>query len=236
MKPDEREPTATMATSTSRRPLPALAFLLALSLLTALVWWRVIHRSDSAKAASLPTCSVSATPSVTVLPAAASVTVTVLNSTDKGGLAAQVTGFLAADGFKMGTAANDLTARAPVTGVAEVRYGPKGAAGAKLVSYYVPGSTLVLDTRTDASVDLAVGAKYTAVLAPSDVAKALAAAKLSQLPAPSTTPSGTGSAKPSTTPKPSSATTPGSSTKSTTSTRSTASASKTCVAASSSGS
>ena len=52
MKPDEREPTATMATSTSRRPLPALAFLLALSLLTALVWWRVIHRSDSAKAAT----------------------------------------------------------------------------------------------------------------------------------------------------------------------------------------
>ena len=27
----------------ARRPLPALAFLLALSLLTALVWWRVIH-------------------------------------------------------------------------------------------------------------------------------------------------------------------------------------------------
>jgi hypothetical protein len=221
-----------MATSTSRRPLPALVFLLALSLLTALVWWRVIHRSDSANASVTPTCSVSATPSVTVLPAAASVTVTVLNSTDKGGLAAQVTGFLAADGFKTGTAANDLTARAPVTGVAEVRYGPKGAAGAKLVSYYVPGSTLVLDTRTDASVDLAIGAKYTAVLAPSDVAKALASAKLSQLPAPSVTPSGTGSVKPSTTPKPSTtATGSGTSTKST---KSSASASSSCVVASSS--
>ena len=43
-----------MATSTARRPLPALAFLLALSLLTALVWWRVLHRSDSAKAAAPP--------------------------------------------------------------------------------------------------------------------------------------------------------------------------------------
>jgi hypothetical protein len=219
-----------MATSTSRRPLPALVFLLALSLLTALVWWRVIHRSDTAKATSPPTCSVSATPSVTVLPAAASVTVTVLNSTDKSGLAAQVTGFLAADGFKTGTAANDLTSRAPVAGVAEVRYGPKGAAGAKLVSYYVPGSTLVLDTRTDASVDLALGAKYTAVLAPSDVAKALASAKLSQLPAPSSTPAaGTGSAKPSTTPKPSTA-----APRSGTSTKSTATPTSSCVVASSS--
>jgi hypothetical protein len=213
--------------------LPALVFLLALSLLTALVWWRVIHRSDSAKATVLPTCSVSATPSVTVLPAAASVTVTVLNSTDKSGLAAQVTGFLAADGFKTGAAANDLTSRAPVTGVAEVRYGPKGAAAAKLVSLYVPGSTLVLDTRTDASVDLALGAKYTAVLAPSDVAKALASAKLSQLPAPSSTPAaGSGAVKPSTTPKPS-ATGSGASTKATTSS---ASASSSCVAASASSS
>jgi hypothetical protein len=178
-----------------------LAFLLALSVLTALVWWRVLHRSDSAHASSPPSCTASATPTVSVLPAAASVTVNVLNSTQKGGLAAQVSGFLAADGFKTGTPANDETARAPVTGIAEIRYGPAGAAAAKLVSYYVPGATLVPDGRTDASVDLAVGAKYTAVLGPTDVAKALASAKLSQLPAPpssSASPTSTSTSKAST--------------------------------------
>jgi hypothetical protein len=166
--------------------LPALAFLLALSLLTALVWWRVLHRSDSGKTTSAqPSCSASPTPQVTLVPAPGMVTVTVLNSTDKTGLAAQVSGFLATDGFKTGTPGNDLTARAPVAGIAEIRYGPTGVGAAKLVSFYVPGATLVPDGRADTSVDLAVGAKYTAVLAPSDVAKALSSAKLSQLPAPS---------------------------------------------------
>jgi hypothetical protein len=175
-----------MATSTARRPLPALAFLLALSLLTGLVWWRVLHRSDSAKAASPPSsCSASATPTVTVVPAPAAVTVNVLNSTSKTGLAAQVTALLAGAGFKTGTPNNDESTRAPVTGIAEIRYGPAGASAAKLLLFYVPGAVLVPDTRTDASVDLALGAKYTAMVASSDVAKALIAAKVSQLPPPS---------------------------------------------------
>ena len=174
-----------MATSSARRPLPALAFLLALSLLTALVWWRVLHRSDSAKAAPTPSsCSASPTPSLTVVPAPGAVTVNVLNSTTKTGLAAQVTALLVTAGFKTGTPSNDETARAPVTGIAEIRYGPSGAGAARLLLFYVPGAVLVKDTRTDSSVDLALGAKYTAVVAPSEVAKALIAAKVSQLPAP----------------------------------------------------
>ena len=36
-----------MAEGTVRRPLPALIALLALTLLTALVWWRVLHRGGS---------------------------------------------------------------------------------------------------------------------------------------------------------------------------------------------
>jgi hypothetical protein len=209
-----------MATSNARRPLPALAFLLALSLLTALVWWRVLHRSDTAKASVTATCTASApaTPTISAVPAPAAVTVTVLNSTQKTGLAAQVTGFLAADGFKVGTPANDLTARAPVTGIAEIRYGPTGAAAAKLLSFYVPGATLVPDGRTDASVDLAVGAKYTAVLSTASVASALAAAKVSQLPPPTS-----GSAAASSTVSKSSAAASGSST----ATKSTASSSAT---------
>jgi LytR cell envelope-related transcriptional attenuator len=198
-----------MATSSARRPLPALAFLLALSLLTALVWWRVLHRSDSAKAVSTPSsCSASPTPSLTVVPAPGAVTVNVLNSTTKTGLAAQVTALLVTAGFKTGTPSNDETARAPVTGIAEIRYGPSGAGAARLLLFYVPGAVLVKDTRTDSSVDLALGAKYTAVVAPSEVAKALIAAKVSQLPAPASSTPAAGAvstpAKPSS-PAPSSA-------------------------------
>jgi LytR cell envelope-related transcriptional attenuator len=220
-----------MAASTARRPLPALAFLLALSLLTALVWWRVIHRSDSANAA-LPTCTTSASPTVTVVPAAASVLVNVLNSTDTNGLAGKVTGLLATDGFKTGTPGNDSGPRSPVTGVAEIRFGPTGAAGAKLLSFYVPGAVLVPDTRADASVDLAIGAKYTAVASPTDVAKSLAAAKLSQAPAPAASGSGTAA----TSPKPtgsgaaSSASSAGSASKSA---KASSSASRTCTPAAS---
>jgi hypothetical protein len=193
-----------MATSTARRPLPALAFLLALSLLTALVWWRVLHRSDTGKPTAQSSCTASATPTATVLPAPQSVLVNVLNSTQKTGLAAQVTGFLATDGFKTGTPVNDPSPRAPVTGVAEIRFGPTGAAAARLLMFYVAGATLVPDARTDASVDLAVGAKYTAVASTADVAKALAAAKIRQLPAPAAAGATPTAVKPTVSPAPSS--------------------------------
>jgi hypothetical protein len=221
-----------MAASTARRPLPALAFLLALSLLTALVWWRVIHRSDSADAA-LPTCTSSAAPTVTVVPASASVLVNVLNSTDTNGLAGKVTGLLAADGFKTGTPGNDSGPRSPVTGVAEIRFGPTGAAGAKLLSFYVPGAILVPDTRADASVDLAIGAKYTAVASPTDVAKSLAAAKLSQAPAPKASGSGTGAAATpgATSPKPTGPTSPGAASSASKSAHASSSPIRTCTPA-----
>jgi hypothetical protein len=176
-----------MATSGARRPLPALAFLLALSLLTALVWWRVLHRAEaSSQPTSTPTPSCAPPTPVTAVPAPASVTITVLNSTQRSGLAASVGGLLAHDGFRIASVGNDLTSRAPVAGVAEIRFGPAGATAAALLAYYVPGATLVRDSRTAASVDLALGAKYTALAAPTAVAKALAAAHVTQLPPPPT--------------------------------------------------
>lgn len=172
-----------MAKSAARKPLPALAFLLALSLLTALVWWRVLHRAnDSPKSSASPSCSASTPAAVPVVsvPVPAAVTVKVLNSTTRAGLAASVGAALTTLGFKVSSVANDLTTRAPVTGGAEVRYGPLGKSAATLVSFYVPGSTLFLDNRTDASVDLSLGAKYTALAAAPAVAAALAAAHLTQ--------------------------------------------------------
>ncbi|MDQ1721771.1 MAG: hypothetical protein QOI26_1505, partial [Pseudonocardiales bacterium] len=49
-----------MSVATRRRPLPALAFLLALSILTGIVWWRVLHRAEPAGTTSKPTPSQSA--------------------------------------------------------------------------------------------------------------------------------------------------------------------------------
>jgi LytR cell envelope-related transcriptional attenuator len=169
-----------MAKSAARKPLPALAFLLALSLLTALVWWRVLHRSDdSHQAVGQSSCPATVAP--TAVPAPASVTVNVLNSTQRSGLAAGIGQSMSKLGFKVSTVANDQTSRAPVTGVAEVRFGTTGKAAATLVSYYVPGATLVPDGRADASVDLALGAKFVGLATPAAVTKALAAAHLTQL-------------------------------------------------------
>jgi hypothetical protein len=129
---------------------------------------------------------------VTTVPAPAAITVNVLNSTQRAGLAAATGQQLKTDGFKIASVGNDLTSRAPVLGVAEIRYGPAGASAATLLSYYVPGATFVSDSRTTATVDLALGAKFTALAAPAAVAKALAVAHLTQLPAavahPKTTP------------------------------------------------
>jgi hypothetical protein len=139
----------------ARRPLPALAFLLALSLLTALVWWRVFNRTqdDGDSAGARPTCAAQQNVN---LPAPNTVHVTVLNATDRAGLAGTVSAALAADGFVMGTPDNDTGS---VPGVAEIRFGSAGTAAANLLLYYLPGASLVpTPTATDATVVVSVGA------------------------------------------------------------------------------
>ena len=68
--------------------------------------------------------------------------------------------------------ANDPTKRkAPA--VAEVRHGPAGVAQAKLLQSTLPkGTVLFADKRKGATVDVALGAKYT-VLAPAATASGL---------------------------------------------------------------
>src|ERR1700735_5311564 len=91
-----------MTSPPTRRPLPALVFLVALSLLTALVWWRVLNRGDSSQSAGArPSCSPSthAAPVVTVLPRPNTISVQVLNSTDRNGIAKAAQSALSHDGF-----------------------------------------------------------------------------------------------------------------------------------------
>lgn len=144
----------------ARRPLPALAFLLALSLLTALVWWRVFDRTSGGEpVAPTTTCAVQHD---VALPQPSQVTVTVLNGTavgtNRAGLAGYVAGALQADGFQVGTPDNDAVA---VAGVAEIRFGPAGLPGATLLSYYIPGAGLVPSASiADATVTVSVGEAF----------------------------------------------------------------------------
>jgi hypothetical protein len=187
-----------MTNPPARRPLPALVFLLALCLLAALVWWRVLNRHDG-NAAAAPTCTTTSTPGKT-LPEPAAITVTVVNSTTRQGIAGAARQVLVADGFRIpGKAVNDAPAFGgnghAVPGVAEIRYGTAGAQGGELLAYYFPGAKLVHLTRTDALVVVSLGTAYRAVRKQSDVAAALQANGIRLVPttgAPVTTPSPTG--------------------------------------------
>ena len=156
--------------STARRPLPALVFLLILALLTAIVWWRVIHRVSSEASSAKSSTSCSPAP-VMVVPAPKTVTVHVLNATNRQGLAAGARSKLAKAGFVVADIGNDDV---PIAGVAEIRYGPAGRAAAKLVAYYFPGATLIGSARTDSQVEIALGAKFTTVSTTATVKQAMA--------------------------------------------------------------
>ncbi len=170
-----------MPRATVRRPLPALAFLLVLSVLTALVWWRVINRaSEDNKASAQPSCPTST--AVAAVPQPAAVTVSVLNSTARNGLARTTSETLKKDGFDIGVVDND-TPGLTIAGVAQVRYGPSGKAAATLLSFYFPGATMVPVSRTDAQVVVSLGAQFKAVASPAAVKHALNAKHITQLPA-----------------------------------------------------
>lgn len=129
-----------MSSPTKRRPLPALVLLIALTLLTSLVWWRVLHRDDGNAAAG----GKCATPgsSASVLPRPASVNVSVLNSTTRAGLARATATTLTKLGFKVAGYGND-NPKVHVAGVAEIRFGPDQKKDASLLTYYFPGAKLV---------------------------------------------------------------------------------------------
>jgi hypothetical protein len=174
-----------------RRPLPALVSLLALLLLTALVWWRVLHRgggSDSAKSCPTPTTSAS-TPTTPALAAPSTITLSVLNATNRSGIAAKARSTLVADGFKVpGIAANDKTFLGKIPGVAEIRYGPTGQKGAAVLAYYLPGAKLVRTTDKTATVVVSLGAKYKAVATQAAVNAAVKRANLHIAPSSPTVP------------------------------------------------
>lgn len=148
-----------------RRPLPALAFIGALCLLTAIVWFRVIHRPDSPTAPSA-SCTPSAKakpPAIRVVPHERTVSVLVLNSTNRKGIAGTTKKQLVARGFTVTDARNDSVTyggHGTIRGVAEIRYGPSALAAATLLQYYVPHSVLKATDASSNTVTISLGQKF----------------------------------------------------------------------------
>jgi LytR cell envelope-related transcriptional attenuator len=166
-----------VASTLTRRPLPALIALLALLVLTGLVWWRVLHRGDGSKHASTH-CSTSAStpappPSTSALPAPTEVTVQVLNSTSRAGIASKARTTLIGLGFKSPRPATNDGPRVRVRGVAEIRYAPAEAKAAKLLSLYFPGAALVANPKPSTTVVVSLGDKYVRVATAQAVTTAL---------------------------------------------------------------
>jgi LytR cell envelope-related transcriptional attenuator len=158
-----------LASTLTRRPLPALIALLALLLLTSLVWWRVMHR-DTGKTTAAP-CPTHA--AAETLPAPARITVTVLNATKRNGIGARTRTALVDDGFNVPRAAANDSPKAKVPGVAEIRYGPAGKKGATLLRYYFPGARLVPTTSKTAAVVVSLGNRFVRMAAAATVQAAL---------------------------------------------------------------
>src|SRR5664280_2578131 len=97
------------------------------------------------------------------------VTINVYNATVRTGLAASVASALAKIGFKVATIDNDPLGKT-ILGVGEIRHGPSGLGGAILAAQWLPGATMVQDSRMDASVDIALGQAFRALTVPAKVA------------------------------------------------------------------
>lgn len=171
-----------------RRPLPALAFIAALCLLTALVWFRVLHRRDGSDAAASrcpsakPGTSTTAAPqNSNVLPTPGEIAVLVLNSTQRNGIATATKKILEGDGFKVTQAADDVKAyggHGLIKGVAEIRYGRGARADAQLLRYYFPNAAMKVTHSSSAVVTVSLGAKFTKTRTSAAVRKAVAKAHL----------------------------------------------------------
>ena len=153
-----------------RRPIPPLIFLLVLAVAALLVWWNVLHKDAAQSGSSAAACSSAAKAPPSMDPK--TVHLRVLNATDQAGLAQDVGSQLQQRGFVIDEVGNDSTGR-KVSGVGEIRHGPRGTGTASYVALYVHGATDYKDTRATAQVDVVVGPGFAGIASPEQVAAAL---------------------------------------------------------------
>lgn len=139
-------------------------FLLVLALAALGVWWNVFRDAEAIAQDNAAACSTAAQAPTALDPA--TVQLRVFNATDTAGLAQTVATTLQSRGFSVTEISNDPSPRrAEVTGVGELRYGPRGASTAAFVGLYLPGAGTYQDTRADATVDLVIGPQFTELAA-----------------------------------------------------------------------
>ncbi|MGV8966557.1 MAG: LytR C-terminal domain-containing protein [Cellulomonas sp.] len=95
-----------------------------------------------------------------------SIPVNVLNATRRSGLATDTAAALATRGFTIQSTGNSTTS---MTGVARIGFGAAGVGAAYTLAAQIDGATLVLDARTDSSVDLVIGAEFSTLLDPATI-------------------------------------------------------------------
>jgi hypothetical protein len=175
-----------------RSPLPVILAVVVALAVGIVGGWFVAGRDKGTPSAgpsastSCPThasASKSKSAKPVVLPDPRTIRVNVYNATKHRGLARSTSVELAARGFGIGTVANDPLNKL-IIGTAEIRYGTKGATQARVVAAQVAAPIMVLDKRTNATVDFVIGEKFTSLNTP-----AQAAVQLTASPSPTATPS-----------------------------------------------
>lgn len=148
-----------------RRAVFTLSFVIMLLLATVVYAGSYVQgwvHGASSKTEANAACAVAWSPR-TLTPR--DVTINVYNTTPRAGLAASVAQSLRTQGFHVASSGNDPMG-GWVLGVAQIRHGRTGAPGALLAMRWLPGATAAQDGRTDATVDVVLGTKYTSVKAP----------------------------------------------------------------------
>jgi LytR cell envelope-related transcriptional attenuator len=173
-----------------RNYLPGIYAVIALFVVTAVIWAIALTRPPDIKEAAVcnpappPTDpatpklgdQVSRTAMTDVMPAKLAETkIRVLNASGRGGQAAEVAGALRDLGFAQPTAANDpIYSSARLTCQGQIRFGPAGQAAAASVWLVAPCTELFKDNRSDDSVDLALGTEFTTLTHSDDIDAVLA--------------------------------------------------------------
>jgi len=155
-----------------RRPLPPLIFLLVLALAAVVRWWNGLRQDDVRQAHHAAACASAKAAPPSMNPKELSIRV--FNATDRAGEANRVAQALKDRGFTVAEVANDSSGR-KVTGVGEVRHGPRGKDAAAYLGAYLPGAGDYEDTRATAQVDLVIGPDYQKLATPEQVAAAISA-------------------------------------------------------------
>ena len=120
-----------------------------------------------------------------LVPKPSTITVNVLNATDRAGLAGQTAALLKKRGFVIGKVGNAPAAlQNKITGTAQVMGNKAAATRMTVLGSEVAGASPATDLRKDASVDLVLGNGFTALATPAQEAQTLALAA-KPVPAPS---------------------------------------------------